>query len=307
MEFEVHQRGKYIEGKQDFNVSCVVMEYAGGMGNQLFQFALAKLLEYRGCAVMTDITHYSYINMRRFELDRIFRNCYFKYASNEMREYFVMKDRVSKMENLGKRYVYIEPDVYHCEQYSVSEEWGRIKRGIVQGYFQTYLFADEIRDILLECLEFPKTNDKRLHLLAEEMRGCNSVSIHIRRGDYLTESERRKEGICDMEYYSNAIQMIMESVKDAHFYFFSDDVSWCMENIRIGGAVYLNSKLFEHHEDWYDMYLMSQCKHNIIANSSFSWWGAWFNQNQDKIVIAPRKWDNYCEMLNICPSDWKRI
>ncbi len=309
LEFKAGQTGKCLEEEQAFDDGCVVMEYAGGLGNQLFQYALAKYLEHNGCKTAADITQYAYLNMRKFELGKIFRNSCLRYASHDTCEYFMRKDRVSQAENLGERYIYIEPDIAQCVQYGVSMEWGRIKRGIVKGYFQTYLYADAIRHDLLECLEFPEAEDQQLRLLADEIKRCVSVSVHIRRGDYLAESERRMDGICDMQYYAQAIRMIRERVKNPRFYFFSDDILWCKENLKMNmnDAVYIDSEMFQNYEDWYDMYLMSRCKHNIIANSSFSWWGAWLNDNEGRIVIAPKKWDNFCRLTNICPPDWSRI
>lgn len=307
LEFGVKQRGRFVADKQEFNEKCIVMEYAGGLGNQLFQFALAKYLEWKGRKVVADITHYSSLNTRRFELGRLFKNNCLRYASEDVNIYFAMKDKISRMEKLNQRYVYEEPDITRCSQYGVSEEWGNIKRGVVKGYFQTYLFADQIRAVLLHCLEFPTMEDNSLCALADDMKRKNSVSIHIRRGDYLAESERRMDGICDVSYYEKAIQRIRESVKNPYYYIFSDDISWCKENVKVDKVIYIEPEMFLDYEDWYDMYLMCKCKHNIIANSSFSWWGAWLNENEDKIVIAPKKWDNFCCLTNICPPIWIRV
>ena len=307
LEFRVMQRGKFLEGEQNFNSGSIVIEYAGGLGNQLFQYSLARCLELNGCEVVADISSYLYVNTRRFELERIFKSINFRYASAVAREYYFMKDRISKVEGVDEKYIYAEPDITQHVQYGVSSDWRKVRRGIVEGYFQTYLFADEIRDDLLKRLKFPEIEETQLQLLVAEMHRNNSISVHVRRGDYLAEKERRLDEICDEKYYEKAIKMIMEKVKNPRFYVFSDDISWCKENIRIDEASYIDSGMLEKYEDWYDMYLMSQCRHNIIANSSFSWWGAWLNENEDKIVIAPKKWDNFCNLTNICPPDWDRL
>lgn len=308
LEFGVRQRGNFSEKGLVFNSRCIVVEYTGGLGNQLFQFALAKYLEYNGCDVAADITHYAYVNARQFEINRIFKNIHVKYASDDTLEYYFMKDKISKIEGLNEKYIYTEPDIAKHTQYAVSEEWGNLQKGIVKGYFQTYLFADKIRDILLRCLEFPRIEDQKLQSLADEVERNNSVSIHVRRGDYLLEKERRMDGICDVrQYYTCAIERIAERISNPCFYVFSDDISWCKRNLKTDRACYIDARMFKGCEDWYDMYLMSRCKHNIIANSSFSWWGAWLNENENKIVIAPKKWDNFCNLTNVCPPSWDRI
>lgn len=307
LEFGVTQKGKILGGEQLFDNRCIIMVYTGGLGNQLFQYSLAKYFEVNGCKVTADITHYMYIKSRKFELNRIFRNIHLKFATDNTYEYYVLKDKVSKIEGLNEKYVYVEPDIKNFKQYDVSDEWGNINRGIVKGYFQTYLFADGLRDTLLKCFEFPVISNKGLQELIDGMMNKNSVSVHVRRGDYLTEKERRLNGICDMQYYIRAIKMIKERVKNPQFYIFSDDIVWCKENFKIKESIYIESEMIENYEDWQDMYLMSRCKHNIIANSSFSWWGAWLNENERKIVIAPKRWDNFCNLTNICPPTWWRI
>ena len=98
-----------------------------------------------------------------------------------------------------------------------------------------------------------------------------------------------------------------DKVGNCKFIFFSNDMEWVKRNYNIENAIYVNSTLFDNYQDWYDMYLMSMCKHNIIANSTFSWWGAWLNSNKEKIVIAPNKWVNLCDYKDIYPDDWIKM
>lgn len=88
------------------------------------------------------------------------------------------------------------------------------------------------------------------------------------------------------------------------FVFFSDDIKWVKEHLPMRNAVYVTKDLFNIYEDWYDMYLMSRCRNNIIANSTFSWWGAWLNSNTEKYVIAPQKWTNKVGSCEVCPTEW---
>lgn len=307
LEFGVRERGRFLGGRRGPDTDCVVVEYKSGLGNQLFQYALAKYLEGRGRRVAADATGYSGLGTRRFELGRIFPNVCLRYASEDTVEYFTMKDRVARMECSDERYVHREPDASRCTRYGVSGEWGEVRSGILKGYFQTYLFADAARQALLRCLEFPESGDPQLYRLAEEVRGRNSVGVHVRRGDYMAEKARRLDGICDAGYYGRAAAVMREKVEDPQFYIFSDDIPWCRENVRVDGAVYVDPGMFADHEDWQDMYLMSLCRHNVIANSTFSWWAAWLNGNRGRITVAPRTWDNFCDLTNICPPGWIRL
>ena len=131
------------------------------------------------------------------------------------------------------------------------------------------------------------------------------ISIHVRRDDYLSSKYVSGfGGICTIEYYNKAVERIKEEVIDPVFYIFSDDINWCRENLKLEQGVFIDWNTGK--ESWQDMFLMSQCKHNIIANSSFSWWGAWLNSNSEKIVIAPRIWWNGLKD-DVVPDSWIRI
>jgi hypothetical protein len=111
--------------------------------------------------------------------------------------------------------------------------------------------------------------------------------LHIRRGDYISDKKANSvHGTCDLSYYKKATELICAKFNDAHFFVFSDDISWAKENLNINNTTYIDHKTIPHE----DIHLMSLCKHNITANSSFSWWGAWLNQYSKKTVIAPKQW-----------------
>ena len=133
-------------------------------------------------------------------------------------------------------------------------------------------------------------------------------SIHIRRGDYLEKSELYG-GICTRKYYTDAIEYIKYRDKNAKFIVFSDETDRNKLSLLLGkdNIIYFQQEDFTEYEDWYDMYLMSICKHNIIANSTFSWWGAWLNRNDNKIVVAPQKWINIYKYEDIYPKEWVQI
>lgn len=150
-------------------------------------------------------------------------------------------------------------------------------------------------------------DEKMLDIESREMlmsiKSSNSVSIHVRRGDYVKHSAF--DGICTMEYYEEAIKHICAKVSQPRFFIFSDDTDWAKEHFNKP-----NMKVVVGHlgaEAWKDMFLMSQCKHNINANSTFSWWAAWMNPNPDKMVFVPRRFNNLTMHHEIYPDRWIKI
>lgn len=183
----------------------------------------------------------------------------------------------------------------------------RKEDGFYDGYWQNENNFLPIRDKILEVFSFPQFNDKRNIELAELITNKRAVSCHVRRGDYLKDP---LYGVCTSEYYVKAIDEINRKVSPDLYCVFSDDVKWCKENL--GEIIGKDKEIV--FVDWNkgensfrDMQLMSLCNHNIIANSSFSWWGAWLNNHDDKVVVAPNIWMNK-PMVNdpLCDS-WIKI
>ena len=183
-----------------------------------------------------------------------------------------------------------------------------ITGGIICGLHQNYIFPGLIREILLKDFKFSSDHDDKLIMLCDRIVKENAVSVHVRRGDYLTENNKWLYGdICTERYYRIAIEYIQKKVGNCILYFFSNDIEWVKKHYNLENALYIEENMFDSYQDWYDLYLMSICKHNIIANSTFSWWGAWLNQNKNKIVVAPEKWINIFEYEDIYPKEWIQI
>ena len=164
--------------------------------------------------------------------------------------------------------------------------------------------------------------------LSRKIESHESISLHIRRGDFVQDSKTHQfHGACSLDYYNRCIEYVSEKTNNPHFFVFSDDPHWAKENLRqdISTTIVENNSGFKAYED---LQLMSQCKHNIIANSSFSWWGAWLNANPDKIVCAPKQWfrnklmdtkyfipegfipwykDTFVDTKDLVPEDWMKI
>ncbi|MCS2950535.1 alpha-1,2-fucosyltransferase [Bacteroides sp. BFG-638] len=174
------------------------------------------------------------------------------------------------------------------------------------GYWQNEKNFLSIRDKVIKAFTFPEFRDEKNKALSDKLKSVKTASCHIRRGDYLKDPIY---GVCNSDYYTRAITELNQSVNPDMYCIFSDDIGWCKENFKflIGDKEVVFVDWNKGQESFHDMQLMSLCHYNIIANSSFSWWGAWLNNNDDKVVVAPERWMNKTlENDPIC-DNWKRI
>jgi hypothetical protein len=177
------------------------------------------------------------------------------------------------------------------------------------GYWQSEKYFSDISDIIRREFTVKKEPAGLNRQILAKIDSVNAVSLHIRRCDYVTNAVALKTlGALSLDYYFNALNIIIKQIKNPHVFVFSDNMQWAKENLKKSFPIYFldyNDK----DADFEDMRLMSRCKHNIIANSSFSWWGAWLNKNPDKIVIAPEKWFSEYDgnTLDLIPNKWLRI
>ena len=270
--------------------------FNGGLGNQMFQYAFYLQLKEKNPFFLSlfDIEQAQGCH-NGFELDRIFnvnsKKKIFNYRLiNRFFPFILKHSKTIKQENSLK----YNNDIINTSCLLMRYE----------GFWQSSKYFDSIALCIKKAFSFREDiiNEKTTSI-TDYLIHSNSVSVHIRRGDYLLESETR--GLCSMEYYKKAMSIIRERVNNPSFIFFSDDVDWVKENFKQENAKYIT---WNHKEDsWQDMYLMSRCKHNIIANSSFSWWGAWLNSNTNKIVIAPTPWFKNSLDYDIIPSSWIKV
>jgi hypothetical protein len=168
----------------------------------------------------------------------------------------------------------------------------------LEGYFQSEKYFNHNRKKILNLFGL---NEFGINSGMNPIFSSNTVSLHVRRGDYL--SQTHMFSTCGLDYYKEAISKFPFA---NHIIVFSDDIEWCKENFTEGRFLFV-----EDSEDYHDLYLMSICKNNIIANSSFSWWGAWLNQNENKKVIAPSKWfgnsNSHLDTKDLIPESWEII
>lgn len=293
---------------EEISEDTCVISFSGGLGNQMFQYALLKNLELKGKNVLADLESYQRIGVMKFQLPEVFPNIKLEVCTQEQKKKLLEKN-VSGGKK-GKKFVIYKENTSLLPEEKKEADMSLldVTGGFIAGMHQSYRFSELIREELLESFRFSTQREDKLKSLAENIEKENAVSVHVRRGDYISKRYVPYYGnICTEKYYKNAIEYMKRNVKDCKFYFFSDDIEEVKKQYGMENAEYIEKAMFDDYEDWYDMYLMSVCKHNIIANSTFSWWGAWLNQHGGKIVVAPPKWINTCDYQDIYPKEWIQI
>ncbi len=259
-----------------------VVKIMGGLGNQMFQYAYGRNLELKGEKIIFDASFFhghraSGDTAREFELDK-----------------FAL---LTRAEFSPRRYV--------------GSDWiNKIKRKLgcrMSLDYPSEKYFIDIADAIRQEFVLKKGLSAAAKEILKQIEAVNSVSMHIRRGDYvLNKKTSAHHGVCDLNYYLSAIQKMKEKVANPVFFVFSDDPKWAKENFKGNEFVFVSSLMIE---DIEDMILMSRCHHHIIANSSFSWWGAWLSNNPEKIIIAPKLWLNAPKsgMEDIIPESWIKL
>lgn len=256
----------------------IIAKIKGGLGNQLFQYSYARRLALKtGKKLKFDISFYKQQNFRRFFLDKF--NTVFDGFINFRERAFL---------NVTYAFPLFFKDVLYLREGKVVRDLPKISSSkicFVDGYWQSEGYFREISGIIKKELVL-KSLDKFDFTLYQKILCSESVSLHFRRGDYVTIPSNKNYNVCDLNYYLRAIDIIGRRIKDCNFFIFSDDLQWVKDNLKM-----IKSCTFvEGNEEHIDLYLMSLCKHNITANSTFSWWAAWLNDNPDKVVISPKAW-----------------
>lgn len=292
--FRIDERMLELCTEQD-NEDELIVSFSYGLGNQMFQYALYRNFLKQGKKVKADLSAYIKPGMMPFKLLEVFPNIKLAYCNPRKKEEYLKE---------GKEKVYIEEPPRGMEKVTYKRKLLDMKIGYVEGFHCSYKYPDLIRKELLVDFFLSNKGDDKLSQIENIIRDNETVCVHIRRGDFLNPRYQREMGICKNEYYLSAIDYIKQKRPDAIFCFFSDDIEWVKSNIKENHALYIEKSMFTNYYDWYDMYLMSICKHNIIPNSTFGWWGAWLNQNPDKIVIAPYRWRKRWEATDWCPAEW---
>lgn len=301
-----------------------IVNLKGGLGNQFFQYAFGKSLEKKTDSIVKydttwfeagadydhDIlyldffeTEYEVANKNEIEglypLGELGKNVakrlYYKspFISQKLFGHFkeIDNDKNSLLKSGPYKFEYC-PKVYSTNRYSYFD-----------GYWQASQYVDSVSDLLAKEIRLTEPLSEQSKMIKDELEGSNSVSIHIRRGDYT-----KSNNALPLDYYNKSVEEINSLTEDPKYYIFSDDIDWVRNELEIKGhCTYVDHNGVE--TAYEDLILMSSCEHNIIANSTFSWWGAWLNQNSDAIVLSPDAWLGYgnTDELDILPKTWETV
>lgn len=267
----------------------IIIQLAGGLGNQMQQYALYRKLLSLGKEARLDISWFqeedrqkNVYARRDLELN-YFENVEYEACTEEERRALIGSGGlVGKIKGKlfpGAKKIFRESEMYHPEIFDFEDRY-------LCGYFACEKYYADIMETLRKQFIFPESGNTENEKMAERMQNGESVSVHIRRGDYLDAENTAMFGnICTEEYYKGAIREMKQIYPSAHFYVFSDDIPYVKG--KYGGEEFTVVDINRGKDSFYDMWLMSKCRHNICANSTFSFWGARLNRNKEKIVMRP--------------------
>ncbi len=292
-----------------------IVELTAGLGNQLFQYAHAKALSVK---LKQDL----YFDLSFFERwkDDVYRldnfNTVVKKASEE--DINKLKRRLKKPDLYRKiiRKFGFSPysnSQFHFDNDRIDntspETIKKLSDLFVSGYFADQRYFMDIEDIIRKEYTLKNGFNEQNKVFENKIKNCHSVSLHIRRGDYVNNPFFAN---IPLEYYKKAMDYMLQKNRDSVFFVFSDDLNWVKDNLNYNAEIqYVDVNSSK--TDYMDLMLMASCEHNIIANSTFSWWGAWLNNNSGKIVIAPQKWFNDTNAQKIysagrlVPANWIKM
>ena len=271
----------------------------GGLGNQMFQYATAKNLSIKYKTNLVLNTEY-FSNIPKGDVPRKYQLDIFNIDKN-----IKIKETINPVKKLWQKVTL----KFFGEKIQVPIANFLLKIGLsakLNGYFQRENYFKDIRDTLLKEFTLKKEISEETKKIKNQIETSESVAVNIRRGDYLRPDYMKIYGTCNMEYYNKAIEYIKGKIPNPLFCIFSDDPEWVKKEFKMDNAIFAGNDILK---DYEQMYLLTICKHNIIANSSFAWWGAWLNQNKNKIVIGPKMWlvGKTSDRLNILSKTWIQI
>jgi hypothetical protein len=277
----------------------IIAKLMGGLGNQMFQYAVAK--------------NFSLKHNVPLKIDLSFLN------NRNMGPNFVYRDYDLNLFNIepdfdidfSKRIVHSsQPHFHYSKSYidSISNLSLEGNSVLLDGYWQSPFFFSEFEEEIRKDFEFINKVENETGEIKEMLNlieSTNSVMLNVRRTDYLNTSFH---GVMGMDYLNKAKDIIEQKVENPHYFIFSDDVNWCKENINFENMTLVDHR-YKGEKFGYYLQLMSKCKHFIIPNSTFAWWAAWLNTDEEKVVIAPKQWftDNNINTADLIPSNWIRI
>ncbi len=292
----------------------VIVRLKGGLGNQLFQYAAARNLSILHTTTLKlDISYFERQSLRTYSLTPF-----------RIQEEFATLEEIAKLKGISKKRLariafrlsqQLKP--YYRRSIFSEPHLGPFDVNIVKtprdvyldGSWQSEKYFKDIEHVLRDEITVRYPLDSANGAITRLIRQTESVSLHVRRGDYVSNpTTYHFHGVCSREYYQGAVDILTQMVKEPHFFVFSDDIPWVQQNLGLDYPItYITHNGVDNaHED---LRLVRRCKHHIIANSSFSWWGAWLCTFPEKIVISPKKWFNAASLdtSDLIPTSWIQL
>ena len=292
----------------------IIVKIIGGLGNQMFQYALGRALAHmNNTELKLDIGEFEkHYKLHRYSLQHLNIDAEIATSDeinrlksgNESRLISPLLKVFRKIykKNAVRNYVTENKFSFDASILSLGDN------AYLDGYWQSEKYFIDIQDIIRQEFRLKTPPDWNNESIIEQIGTVNSVAVHIRRGDYVSDQNANSvHGTASLEYYTKAAKKIMNSTKSPIFFIFSDDPEWVKKNLNLP-----SSMIFVDHngpeKNYEDLRLMSLCKHHIIANSTFSWWGTWLAKHKDQKVIAPLRWfNNDVNTNDLIPDRWERI
>lgn len=291
----------------------IIANLVGGLGNQMFQYACGRAVSLRaGQDLRLAADQFGeYHQHNGLELIKIFNLNVPIATKRELASLLGWQAGPKMRRLLGRPNMPFLKTKGWCNEPSF-DYWPGIKKikcsSYIHGYWQSELYFDDVADIIRSDLRFCTDWEKRDFEIRERMAAAPSVSLHIRRGDYLKGKYKNLYAQCDASYYVAAVELLRKSIPKINLFAFSDEPEWVEVYLKplLGKIEIVSHNTGVRSSN--DMRLMSSANHHIIANSSFSWWAAWLNPNKEKIVIAPKKWfADGRKTPTLLPASWLKI
>lgn len=280
-------------------MSMRLIKVTGGLGNQMFIYAFYLRMKKSFPEVWLDLSDIAHYKVHYgYEMNHVFNLPHTEFCIaqplKKVLEFLFFKTLLERKHPSGTHWAfekkYFWPLIYF------------------KGFYQSERYFADIQDEVRKTYTFDLSHasSRSLQMMQQIDADPNAVSLHVRRGDYLKKEHWDSVGcVCQEPYYRNAVEAMGSRVQDPVYYVFSEDIAWVKENLSLPKAVYIDWNKGE--DSWQDMLLMSHCRHHIICNSTFSWWGAWLNPRKDKVVMIPARWFNHGDYSQIYPQDWVKI
>lgn len=287
----------------------IAVRLSGGLGNQLFQYAAARCLaDLHQTDLVLDLHWFSHIppgaTARAFELDK-FPVRARRFRGTEVLWAKLHQGRIiRKIPAIPRRWTH-----FRERHFQWDAQFAGLPDGTyLDGYWQSEKYFAQSAQAIAQDLSVQAPLQGEDQAVASRIAACNAVSVHVRRGDFVhSPSGAALHAQCSLAYYQAAIGRISQQVQAPSFFVFSDDPDWTRQHLQLPGP----TEFVVHNAAataYQDLRLMALCQHQIIANSSFSWWGAWLNRNPTKRVLAPQAWFNDAtDTRDLIPADWVRL